>query len=101
MIFPRGTIRVVSPVTEDGSRIKIDPITEKAVYREDFFPLSAKRAFEEQNAKLPAHLRKKIEVLQDQPIPQKSVAEPGEQADIIAPERKKPGPKPKNNVEAN
>jgi hypothetical protein len=104
MIFPKGTIRVVSPVTEDGNRVKIDPQTDRPVYREDFFPLTAKRLFEEQNNKLPQHLRKKIEVLQDGVGQPKAVAppvatEPVGQEDV--PERKKPGPKPKEHAQSN
>jgi len=90
MIFPRGTIRVVSPLTEDGSRLKIE--NDQVVYREDFFPLTAKKAFEDQNKILPKHLQKKIEVLTGHA-----------EAPTIAAEQKraKPGPKPKENAQSN
>lgn len=91
MIFKgqRGTIRVVSPVTEDGNRPKIDPETKKQIFREDYFPGTAKAAFEDQNKKLPPHLQKIIEPLSDGDVAVKE------------PEKKKPGPKPKPDATTN
>ncbi len=100
MIFPKGTLRVVSPVTEDGNRPKIDPDTKQAIYKETFLPMTAKKALEEQNRRLPNHLKKSIEPLDDQPV--KKAVQPAmvsEQVEVkgpVHPQRLKPGPKPKH-----
>lgn len=85
MFFKGDYLRVVSPVTEDGNRPKIDSETGTPVYKETLLPVSARRALERQNKRLPNHLRKKIELV--------SSGEPAKEAPA---ERKKPGPKPKH-----
>lgn len=93
MYFKGDYLRVVSPVTEDGNRPKIDPESGKQVYKETALPLTARKSLEAQNRSLPAHLKKKIEHVssqEDRPVANK-------QNPV---ERKKPGPKPKANVEA-
>lgn len=102
MIFPGGTLRVVSPVTEDGNRPKIDSQTGRQVYREDFLPKSARKALEDRNKRLPNHLKKIIELLpvdvvREQPVMQQVVqptvvTQQTSQPPII---KRKPGPKPK------
>jgi hypothetical protein len=97
MIFPQGTLRVVSPVTEDGNRPKI--IDGMPVYKETFLPKTAKRALERQNNNLPNHLKKKIEVLKEDYV----VPTQGTQQVAAVPEKAKgkPGPKPKQNAQTN
>lgn len=101
MIFKGGTLRVVSPKTEDGNRPKIDPVTKQQVYREDFLPLTARKALEDQNKKLPSHLKKQIEVLTED-VPVNNTAEtvttkPTPEPQVI----KRRGPKPKNHAQSN
>jgi len=102
MIFKGGTIRVISPVTEDGNRPKI--IDGVPQYKEDHFPLSAKRAFEAQNNRLPNHLKKKIEVLTDGDV-ESEVAKTGSAVTVAEPKpvitRGKPGPKTKEHAQSN
>lgn len=91
MYFKGDYLRVISPVTEDGNRPKIDSITNTPVYKETALPLTAKKALDNQNRRLPAHLRKKIEHVST------SVEEVRPIATKINPvERRKPGPKPKH-----
>lgn len=85
MIFPNGTLRVVSPVTEDGNRPKI--VDGMPVYKETFLPKTAKRALDRQNNNLPNHLKKKIEIV-DEGTPAKKL-------------KSKPGPKPRPNAQTN
>jgi hypothetical protein len=90
MIFKGDCLRVVSPVTEDGNRPKIDPDSGLPVYKETFLPVTARKQLDIQNRRLPAHLRKKIELVSpspDEALPIANKANPVE--------RKKPGPKPK------
>lgn len=97
MIFPKGTLRVVSPVTVDGNRPKI--VDGKQVYKETYLPKTAKRALENQNKRLPEHLRKKIEPLDEDFV----ASTQSEQQVVVAPEkpRGKPGPKPKDHAQTN
>ena len=97
MIFPKGTLRVVSPVTEDGNRPKI--VDGMPVYKETFLPKTAKRALERQNNNLPNHLKKKIEVLEEDYV----LPDQGAQQVAVAPEKPKgkPGPKPRKNAQTN
>jgi len=91
MYFKGDYLRVISPVTEDGNRPKIDPVTNMPVFKETALPTTAKKAMEIQNRRLPAHLRKKIEHVStsvDEPRPIATKENP-----VI---RKKPGPKPKH-----
>lgn len=89
MYFKSDYLRVVSPVTEDGNRPKIDPDTGMPIYKETSLPVTARKQLETQNRRLPAHLRKRIELVSsDEPRPIATKANP-----VI---RKKPGPKPKN-----
>jgi hypothetical protein len=101
-MFPNGTIRVVSPVTEDGNRPKIDPVTRQPVFKEEFFPKSAMKAFNDQNNRLPAHLKKIIEVVSDGDV--KRVQPQSVAVETVAPPvivRNKPGPKPKQHAQTN
>lgn len=97
MIFPKGTLRVVSPVTVDGNRPKI--VDGKQVYKETYLPKTAKKALDNQNKRLPEHLRKKIEILQE------DYTEPSQvmQSEILPAEKPKgkPGPKPKEHAQPN
>lgn len=91
MYFKGDYLRVISPVTEDGNRPKIDSVTGMPVFKETALPTTAKKALDIQNRRLPAHLRKKIEMVSnsvDQPRPIVTRENPVE--------RKKPGPKPKH-----
>lgn len=92
MIFPKGTLRVVSPVTEDGNRPKI--VDGMPVYKETFLPKTAKRMLERQNDRLPNHLKKKIEVLDED----YAVPEQGAQQVVVEKPKGKPGPKPKQHA---
>lgn len=97
MIFPKGTLRVVSPVTEDGNRPKI--VDGMPVYKETFLPMSAKRMLDRQNNSLPNHLKKKIEVLEDDYV------EPQQTQQVVQPAAEKPkgkpGRKPTNHAQTN
>ena len=94
MIFPKGTLKVVSPVTEDGNRPKI--VNGMPVYKETFLPKTAKRMLDVQNNRLPNHLKKKIEVLDE------DYAEPIQGAPVVPEKPKgKPGPKPKEHAQTN
>lgn len=98
MIFPKGTLRVVSPVTEDGNRPKI--VDGLPVYKETYLPTTAKRALERQNNRLPNHLKKKIEVLdEDYAIEPEQVVQPP--AQVVEKVKAKPGPKRKANAQTN
>lgn len=101
MIFKGGTIRVVSPKTEDGNRPKIDPVTKQVEYREDFFPASAKKVFEEQNKKLPQHLQKTIELLDGDYVAPKQEAVGQSEVSEPLKVKGKPGPKPKDHAQSN
>lgn len=90
MYFKNSYLRVVTPVTEDGNRPRI--VGGQQVYKETALPLSAKKHLIEQNKSLPVHLRKTIEEVHNndvQPVVTNATAIKA------APERKKPGPKPK------
>jgi hypothetical protein len=93
-MFPNGTIRVVTPVTEDGNRPKLNDQGQQ-IWKEDFFPITAKRAFELQNARLPKHLKKIIEVVNNGDVP--AVAPVSNQVTVaeLPVVVKKRGPKPK------
>lgn len=102
MIFPKGTLRVVSPVTEDGNRPKI--VDGMPVYKETFLPKTAKRALERQNNNLPNHLKKQIQELEEDYV------EPTQEAGPVATQqvvkqplvvKNKRGPKPKNHAQTN
>jgi hypothetical protein len=84
-----GTIRVVSPRTQNGKDLLYDPVTKQPIYREDFLPATAKKFIEDQNRNLPVQLQKTIELVSDGDVGVKS------------PEKKKPGPKPKDNAQSN
>lgn len=91
MYFKNSYLRVVTPVTEDGNRPRI--VGGQQVYKETALPLSAKRHLIEQNKSLPVHLRKTIEEVHNndvQPVVTNATAIK------VAPERRKPGPKPKS-----
>ena len=63
-MFTQGPyLRVLSPRTTNGNNLLIN---ERGMveYKEDHLPYSAKRYIEQYNAKLPQHLRKKIEVVE-------------------------------------
>lgn len=66
MYFKGDYLRVVSPVTEDGNRPLIDPETGKQVWKETALPVTARKALEDQNKRLPNHLKKKIEYVSTQ-----------------------------------
>ena len=83
-------LRVLSPRTTNGTNPKIGP-DGRIVYREDHLPLTAKRPLEAQNAKLPEHLRKIIEVVYDGVQPDSNAF-----GQLQPKVRNKPGPKPKN-----
>lgn len=91
MYFKSSYLRVVTPVTEDGNRPRIE--NGQQVFKETALPLSAKKQLLEQNRNLPVHLRKIIEEVHNdevQPvvtnhIPVKNTVTRG-----------KPGPKPKS-----
>lgn len=95
MIFPKGTLRVTSPVTVDGNRPKI--VDGKQVYKETLLPKTAKRALENQNKRWPEHLRKKIEALDEDYV------QPTQEAQPVAAEKTKgkPGRKPTNHAQTN
>lgn len=90
MIFKGGTLRVVTPVTEDGNRPKI--VNGMPVYKETHLPKSAMRMLQRQNDRLPNHLKKKIELLTDDYVEPQAVDEKP---------KGKPGPKPKQNAQTN
>lgn len=92
MYFKSSYLRVVTPVTEDGNRPKL--FNGQQVYKETALPLSAKKHLDEQNRKLPAHLKKIIEIVSSEET-QPTVTN---QAIASQPdnERRKPGPKPKH-----
>lgn len=95
MIFPKGTLRVVSPVTVDGNRPKI--VDGKQVYKETYLPKTAKRALDNQNKRLPEHLRKKIEPLDEDYVQ----SDQGVQQAAPEKPKGKPGPKPTKHAQAN
>lgn len=100
-MFKGGTIRVVSPIREGGNRIKVDPDTGQTMYKEEFFPASAKPQFDRQNRSLPNHLKKKIEFVSDGDIGPTQVLQPVTKPVATAPVIKKRGPKPKNRAQTN
>lgn len=62
MTFLNGDhLRVVSVITEDGVRPKLDESGRQMV-KETLLPLTAKKHMEERNRELPNHLKMKIEV---------------------------------------
>lgn len=102
MIFKGGTIRVVSPVREGGNRVRVDEYG-RPMYKEEFFPASAKSQFDRQNRSLPNHLKKKIEFVNDGDIAPSQVAQVAQPAQPVAtttPAIKKRGPKPKNHAQS-
>lgn len=74
MTFLNGDhLRVVSVVTVDGVRPKLDESGQQ-MFKETLLPLTAKKNLEERNQGLPKHLKMKIEVvrsIQDIPEQQK------------------------------
>lgn len=98
-MFPNGTIRVLSPITEDGNRPKLDKSGQR-MWKEDFFPVTALKAFERRNARLPDHLKKKIEPVSNGDVP--AVQNVQTQVMAEAPVTvKKRGPKPKQHAQTN
>lgn len=98
MIFKGGTIRVISPIREGGNRVRVDAETGQTMYKEEFFPATAKPHFDKLNRSLPNHLKKKIEFVSDGDVPAPQVKH---QAVDAAPIVKKRGPKPKVNAQTN
>jgi hypothetical protein len=93
MIFKGGTIRVLTPVTEDGNRPKLDAGGQR-IWKEEYFPATAQRAFERRNNRLPDHLKKKIEPVSNGDIqeqPATTVSTVSTSTAVV----KKRGPKPK------
>lgn len=72
--FTEGYLRVISPMTIDGSHPRFDE-RGQIMYKETELPLTAKRHLDRQNRNLPDHLKKKIEVIK-----------PGEDAKTITEE---------------
>jgi hypothetical protein len=95
MYFKGDYLRVISPVTEDGNRPKIDPVSGLPVYKETALPTTAKKSLDIQNRRLPAHLRKKIELVSTSVEEVRPIAT---RQNPVA--RQKPGPKPKANAQA-
>lgn len=91
-------LRVLSPRTADGNRPMIGE-DGRIIYKETELPMSAKKALDFWNKKLPPHLQKVIEVVRENPLPKQKavVSEPvSDEVQEIA--RKKPGPKPKDHA---
>lgn len=87
MFFTGNYLRVSSPVTTNGTNPKIGE-DGRVEYKETLLPLTARKALESQNKKLPEHLRKKIEVVESG---METVAAEDTGGELA---RKKPGPKP-------
>jgi len=100
-MFNGDCLRVLSPKTEDGNRPRIG-YDGRIEYREDFLPLTARRALERQNSRLPSHLKKIIEpvytkeIVKPEPATQEFNVGNGNSATVVNADRKKPGPKPKH-----
>lgn len=63
MTFLKGDhLRVVSPQTIDGTTLKYGD-DGKVMYKETFLPITAKKSLVLQNTRLPAHLKKIIELV--------------------------------------
>jgi hypothetical protein len=92
MYFANSYLRVVTPVTEDGNRPRI--VNGQQVFKETALPLSAKKHLKEQNKTLPVHLRKIIEEVHNNDV--QAVVTNATPVVKEAPERRKPGPKPKS-----
>jgi hypothetical protein len=88
-MFKGDYLRVLSPKTTNGINLKLDE-DDRVEYKETFLPLTAKKALEEQNKKLPDHLKKKIEPVYS------GIETEQPEGQQYQPMRKKPGPKPKN-----
>lgn len=61
-LFKGEYLRVLSPVTTDGTTPKIGH-DGRMIYKEDHLPVTALKMLEKKNLKLPEHLRKKIELV--------------------------------------
>lgn len=62
-MFTQGSyLRVLSPRTTNGNNLMTDG--DRVLYKEEHLPLTAKKYLELQNQSLPAHLKKRIEVVQ-------------------------------------
>lgn len=79
MFFNGPYLRVFSPATTNGVNPKIGS-DGRVEYNEAYLPLTARKSIETKNRRLPDHLKKRIEVVGDEPL-------------VV---RAKPGPKPKN-----
>lgn len=55
--FDGKYLKVLTPITIDGSTPLVDEETNMAQFKETHSPLSAKRYFDKQNEHLPRHLR--------------------------------------------
>lgn len=63
MSFFKGDyLRVMSPVTTNGMVNQFGP-DGRPLYKEDHLPVTARKALEKRNLKLPENLRKKIELV--------------------------------------
>lgn len=91
MYFKGTYLRVLSPRTSNGVNLLVGS-DDRVIYKESLLPLSSKRFIEQQNTKLPDHLKKKIEVVHSDAQPEN--VEDLQHSNQV--ERKKPGPKPKN-----
>lgn len=60
-MFKGDYLRVQTPITSDGVLPVVE--NERIKYREDHLPLTAKKMLEQKNQRLPAGLRKRIEVV--------------------------------------
>lgn len=87
-------LRVLSPKTRNGNDLVIGE-DGRVEYKETHLPMSSKRYMELQNAKLPDHLKKKIEVVYDEE--REEVVKPQNQKEVPIDDKKKkrPGPQPK------
>jgi hypothetical protein len=63
-IYNGDYMRVLTPETTDGQNLRI--VNDRVVYKESHMPFNetAKKMLEQENLRLPPHLRHKIEIVQ-------------------------------------
>jgi hypothetical protein len=88
--FQGNYLRVLTPQTIDGINLAYDA-NQRPIFKETHLPLTARKHLERKNEKLPAQLKKKIEVVD---VESYSAQEEVKQEPVTEkPTKNKPGPK--------
>lgn len=91
--FNGNYLRVLTPQTIDGINLAYDA-NQRPIFKETHLPLTARKHLERKNEKLPAQLKKKIELVDVESVIEAPVVEKkAPETKTEKPSSNKPGPK--------